>query len=43
MEAGLQFTSGGHFSEYDRIGIKSKILYKVYHHIKRAHTSFSML
>ena len=31
------------FSEYDEIGIKSKILYKVYHQIKRAHTSFSML
>ena len=31
------------FSEYDKIGIKSKILYEVYYQIKRAHTSFSIL
>ena len=31
------------FSEYDKIGEKSKILYKVYDPIKRAHTSFSKL
>ena len=38
MEAGLI-----RFSEYDEIGIKSIILYKVYNQIKRTHTSLSML
>ena len=31
------------FSGYDKIWIKTKILYKVYRQIKRAQTSFSML
>ena len=44
MEAGLIFFRRSYsLNNYDKIGLKFKILYKEYHQIKKAHTSFSML